>query len=104
MTAVTVPCSAKTVILPPSGFLKMYFSLYPLPPIPFRTMVGFPKRAMRSATLSPGATTVVSSLARDLFSIAVFRGVRGAGGDGAEDAAFPCRRCLGLFGRRRAGG
>ena len=27
MTAVTVPCSAKTVNLPPSGFLKVYFSL-----------------------------------------------------------------------------
>ena len=27
ITAVTVPCSAKTVNLPPSGFLKVYFSL-----------------------------------------------------------------------------
>ena len=27
MTAVTVPCSAKTVNLLPSGFLKVYFSL-----------------------------------------------------------------------------
>ena len=67
MTAVTVPCSAKTVNVPPPGFLKVYFSLYPLPPIPLRTIVGFPRRAMRSATLSPTAMRAVSSLPATSF-------------------------------------